>query len=221
MIRAVFVGVMLALSCCTTGVDVDQVEELSTAAGPLCVSNGGDLTTSAIAIATTDPAMRGSAPATDGHHASLAFTVRGETAPVVPLSDGSIRHQVCLKLRAADGCNVVYACWRDKPQPWLEVQVKSNPGKHTSASCGAGGYIKATPTWSTSIPSWWDGAPHELAADLEGTQLALTADGALAWTGAIDQSALLFDGPAGVRSDNVRWDGVLGAARLDCSAASD
>ena len=68
------------------------------------------------------------------------FTYLGPTAETAPLRSGAVRQQFGLKLRAADGCNLVYAMWRFAPEPSLVVSVKSNPGLHTSDACGISGY---------------------------------------------------------------------------------
>jgi hypothetical protein len=203
------VAILIMLPACERAApDLGQAEAaIAQADGPLCLSHG--VATSAISISTDDGELRGTAPGTVGDHATLRFTARGESVPTVPLADGSIRHQLCLMLRAADSCNLVYACWRLEPKPWVQVQVKSNPGKHTSAECGANGYIKITPTWSAPVPSFADGAEHTLSAALAGVTTAVYVDDATVWVGAIDPSGLAVDGPAGVRSDNERWTGEL------------
>ena len=59
----------------------------------------------------TEPTVRAFARNSRGDAASLAFRYLGPTATVRELASGQARHQVGLKLRAQDGCNVVYVMW--------------------------------------------------------------------------------------------------------------
>jgi hypothetical protein len=181
-----------------------------------CVTHG--IADTSTTISTVDPEMRLVAPGTSGTSALLAFTAFGDTTPLVPLASGAIRRQICLKLRAADGCNLIYACWRVGSAK-IVVQVKSNPGDHDAGDCGAGGYSTMTPTWAATVPTLADGMPHSITADLDGTALTVSVDATTAWTGAVDPVALTVNGPVGVRSDNERWTGAL-RADIDCSAAN-
>jgi len=195
----------------------------------LCVTHGATARPTPYDVDASDPVGAGSfrayASGSDGDHAEVWFTWIGDAAPLVKLADGSARRQECLKLRAADGCNLVYACWRvgDPAGPWLQVQVKDNPGQHLASQCGASGYLKATPTWSAPVADFRDGAPHRLATAVStvggAPWLSASVDGTDAWDGPIPAAAAGMSGPAGIRSDNVRWTGQLWVD-ADCSAGS-
>jgi hypothetical protein len=122
----------------------------------------------------------------------------------VPLGSGEVREQFGLKLRAADACNLVYAMWRFKPTASLVVSVKSNPGQHTSAECGNAGYSNIEPSSSKRVLAPARDSSHTLRASLSGSALRVFVDGDVVWEGDLGPRALAFDGPVGVRSDNVR-----------------
>jgi hypothetical protein len=50
------------------------------------------------------------------------------------------------------------------------------------------------------------GSEHSLRAALDGSSLEVYVDRALAWKGKISDDAVQFDGPVGLRSDNVRFE---------------
>ena len=130
------------------------------------------------------------------------FTYLGPTAEIAPLRSGEMRQQFGLKLRAADGCNLVYAMWRFAPKPSLVVSIKSNPGLHASKACGNSGYRNVSPRSAVPVEAPQIGTTHRLAAALDGTALAVIVDGRLVWDGELGPEALLADGPVGIRSDN-------------------
>jgi hypothetical protein len=138
--------------------------------------------------------------------AQIAFTYRGPTRSAEPLASGELRRQIGLKLRARDTCNVVYAMWHIEPTGGVFVSVKSNPGKATHAECGDGGYINLQPGTRGDVPAIRPGEHHTLAARIDAGMLRVTADGALAWEGALPPEAFAFDGPIGIRSDNGEFD---------------
>jgi hypothetical protein len=138
--------------------------------------------------------------------AELRFTYLGPTREEAPLRSGELRRQIGLKLRARDGCNLVYAMWRLAPEPGVVVQVKSNPGKTASADCGNGGYRTVKPRRAARAPVLEQGSSHALRAELRGRELRVLADGEVAWEGALPDDAFAFDGPVGLRSDNGRFE---------------
>ena len=145
------------------------------AAADVCVTHGhldgdGDV------VHVTEPTFRAVAPATEGDGAALRFTYLGPTLKTRALASGDVRHQVGLKLRAADGCNLVYVMWRLEPRPQLEVSVKHNPGAHDNAACGVGGYVKIAPRRAARVKRFALGSTHTLPAEIVG----LTDDDA-AW----------------------------------------
>lgn len=154
------------------------------------------------AAAIDAPTFRAVAPATAGDAAELEFTYRGPTAKVVALASGQRRRQLGLKLRAEDGCNLVYVMWRLEPTRALVVSVKRNPGQHDHRGCGAGGY---TDVATVPAPALAAGDHRVLAAAIVDDTLAVAIDGVELWRGALPAAARDLRGPAGVRSDNVAW----------------
>jgi hypothetical protein len=138
--------------------------------------------------------------------AELFFRYLGPTADQVPLESGTVRTQIGLKMRAEDGCNLVYVMWRILPVPELVVSIKSNPGQRTFAECQDRGYHNVTPDKLISIPAFKVGNAHSIRAVLDGTRLSVNADGQLAWDGELDASAFRFNGPVGFRTDNGQFD---------------
>lgn len=153
------------------------------------------------------PTLRLYAPGTTGDAAQVTFWYRGDTAEKRALAHGEERRQLGLKLRAENGCNLVYVMWRLDPKPRLEVQVKSNPGQRSHEECGAGGYLKVKPaTKAPPVPPLRIGAVHTLRAQIVGDTLTAWIDDALAWEGTLPDEARALVGPAGVRSDNLAFD---------------
>jgi hypothetical protein len=154
-----------------------------------------------------EPKMRAVVDASDGSEAELRFTVLGPSDGAAPLASGELRRQVGIKLRAADGCNLLYVMWRVEPKAQLVVSVKRNPGQRTHRECGARGYrnlvaragVQPTAPLAANIE-------HRLHAKLDGRMLRVWADRALAWEGDVGDDALDLRGPAGVRSDNLALD---------------
>jgi hypothetical protein len=145
--------------------------------------------------------------------AELRFTYLGPTAETSVLGSGAVRRQIGLKLRAQNGCNLVYVMWRLEPKNELVVSVKSNPGQRVFAECANRGYTNIKPQASRPVPPVAQGSAHVLRADMRGEALAVYADGALVWQGSLPSEALAFDGPVGIRTDSV-------AAVFDLAAGS-
>jgi hypothetical protein len=150
------------------------------------------------------PKLRAVAPANRRSTAALRFTYLGSTASIAPLASGEERRQLGLKLRARDGCNLLYVMWRLAPVPGVVVQVKQNPGASTSAVCGARGYRTVRPLRSHPPPTLVAGATHVLEARLTDTRLSVEIDGSVVWEGQVDPRAAALEGPIGLRTDNVR-----------------
>ena len=153
----------------------------------------------------TDPKTRFVA---SGAHQSVEvhFAYRGPTARTTALASGETRRQLGIKLRAQDGCNVVYAMWRIEPESKLVVSVKRNAGKSTQDECGAGGYGNIKPARSAAIPTLLPNESHVLAARIDGDRLRVTIDAREVWEGMLPREAFAFDGPVGLRTDNVDVD---------------
>jgi hypothetical protein len=177
------------------------LEVAAVAPANLCVTKGA-MTDAQI----TEPTMRGYAPGFGGDAAALTFTYRGETFETRELAGGQARKQIGLKLRAQDSCNVVYVMWRLDPQPKLDISVKFNANKKTHEECGAEGYTKVRPHKKTFVPAFEYGKTHTLRAEIVGDELYAWIDDQLLWQGTLPDTARVIHGPAGVRSDNVKFD---------------
>lgn len=149
-----------------------------------------------------EPKMRAVVPGSDGEAADLRFWYDGKSDGAAPLASGALRRQIGLKLRAADGCNLVYVMWRLLPKAELVVSVKRNPGKRTHAECGAHGYVNLEARAGTPPPAPAIGSEHRMHAVVDGKLLRVWVDRTLAWEGELPDEAAALRGPAGVRSDN-------------------
>jgi hypothetical protein len=180
------------------------------AADRLCVTMGA----AAIGAKVTEPTVRAVALGTSGDAASLSFVFRGNSATTRELASGESRRQLGLKLRAQDGCNLVYVMWRLDPKPAVTVQIKRNPGMRTHKECGANGYTRlkpsripaGTPGSLTAVPALSPGESHTLRAEISHDELLAWIDDLLVWRGPLPPAASELSGPAGLRSDNVSFD---------------
>ncbi len=164
-------------------------------------------------LAMRDPAIRAVAPAAAPGEAELRFVYQGPSEKTAPLASGEIRRQIGLKLRAQDGCNLVYVMWRIEPVQEIVVSVKRNPGKSTHVECGAHGYTDVGTVQASLLRPLRVGEPHVLSARMEGDVLEVRSDGVNVWKGALGRDALGFEGPVGLRSDNGKFDVVFSARR--------
>ncbi len=152
-----------------------------------------------------EPTMRAVVPGADGDDVELRFTYLGGSDGARALASGEMRRQIGIKLRAADGCNLLYVMWRIEPKAQIVVSLKSNPGMRTHRECGTRGYRNLVGRGVQPAPLA-PGVEHRLHAKLEGRILRVWADRALAWEGDVGDEALALRGPPGVRSDNGRFD---------------
>jgi hypothetical protein len=132
------------------------------------------------------------------------FTYLGPVENPGKLASGEVRRQFGVKLKAQDACNLVYVMWRDTPQPTLAVSMKYNPGMRSSSQCRDGGYRNLTPMKSGRLPALQPGSSFILRADINEQDLRASVDGESMWEGRVPPEALTFEGPVGLRSDNVR-----------------
>ncbi len=182
----------------------------------LCVTKGKLTEATRIDV----PTFRAVAPGHAGDAAAVRVRVNGRTAHTRALASGQERRQVGLKLRAQDGCNLVYVMWRLDPKPKLDVSVKRNPGQRTAKECGADGYTKVKPiTASKRLPDLLDGSEHELRAEISGSSLVAWVDDEPVWRGTLPDGAADLTGPAGVRSDNLSFE--LVSLSVDQRAGGD
>lgn len=180
-------------------------------AAPLCVSAGAVEVLGDGHLHVDTGGMRGQIPSDFSRTAELAFTYGGASRTSAPLANGELRRQIGLKLRARDTCNVVYVMWRIEPTAGVFVSVKRNPGMSTHAECGDRGYenVRGLPGAATAkVTSPLVGSTHTLRAVLgpDDRTLHVLADGTPVFEAVLPEDALAFDGPAGVRSDNGRFD---------------
>src|SRR5271167_2579707 len=170
----------------------------------LCVTEGAIEELPAGRLSVTVPKMRAYLNAVTPPFVEAHFTYLGATGNEARLGSGELRRQFGLKLRAQDACNLVYAMWRIEPESKLVVSVKSNPGQHTSAECGNNGYRNIKPRHSIPVPGLRSGRTHTLRAEMNGAEMLVFVDNSLVWEGSVGPDALAFDGPVGIRSDNLR-----------------
>ena len=163
-----------------------------------------DLQEDGTRFAIEGPRQRAVVPETTGDEAELRFTWLGVTGDVVPLASGQKREQVGLKLRARDGCNVIYAMWRIAPPAGIVVNFKRNPDDHESAECGNAGYTTVRPRFMEPLERLSPGETHVLRARIHANVLTVYADGQRVWEGQLPADALSLEGPAGMRTDNAR-----------------
>ena len=171
----------------------------------LCVTEGEIKELSGHRMSVIVPKMRAFVTGAVLQEAEVRFTYLGPTKETAPLNSGEVRRQLGLKLRAQDGCNLVYAMWRLEPKAELVVSVKTNPGMSTSVQCDANGYRNVKPDHASNLPAAKRGHTYTLRAIMEGSKMRVFANNNVAWQGDVGSEALAFNGPVGVRSDNGRF----------------
>lgn len=185
-----------------------QLALQSIAPSSLCITSG-ELAGARVEV----PTFRAVAPGHGGDAASLSFVVRGQSETTRPLASGYERRQLGLKLRANDGCNLVYVMWRLDPKPKLEVSIKRNAGARSNRECGARGYTRIKPTQRGALPMLEYGTRYELRAEIDGDSLIAWVDDRVMWRGKLPAEARELAGPAGLRSDNLMFE--LAAVAVD------
>jgi hypothetical protein len=184
----------------------------------LCVTEGALEPGPGEELTVATPAMRAVATVPGADAAEIRFTYLGPTTVQSALGSGAVRQQLGLKLRAQDGCNLLYVMWRLTPEPRLVVQTKNNPAQHTSSECTNHGYRTLKPRLTAALPALSPGQSHELRAQIQGGELVATVDSRTVWRGELGAEART-SGPVGVRSDNVRLKFVLAGAPDSAAAA--
>jgi hypothetical protein len=188
------------------GAGAAQADELAPVAAAALAVTRGRVEARADNIFHLDEAkVRAVVRASDGNRAELRFSYAGPTVETATLGSGELRRQIGLKLRAEDGCNLVYVMWRIAPVPGIVVSVKRNPGQKRHAECGNGGYRNLRAERAAPAPLVTPGSAHVLFARIDGTSLTVWADGARVWQGPLPPEALALRGPVGLRSDNGRF----------------
>ena len=171
----------------------------------LCVTKGKIETVSGKHLEASVPEMRAVLKELTPQHVEAHFTYLGRSAGEKRLGSGELRRQFGLKLRAANGCNLVYAMWRIEPKAELVISVKSNPGMSTHAECGTNGYTNIKAEKSSPVPRLQKGSSHTMRAKMDNSKLRVWVDQKLVWEGDVGQAAMAFDGPVGIRTDNGRF----------------
>lgn len=171
----------------------------------LCITKGAIEEAAGSRLEVKVPEMRAVVAYPTEQVAEAKLTYLGHTSKDKPLGSGEIRRQFGLKLRAQNGCNLVYAMWRIEPRQGLVVSVKRNPGMSTHAQCGTHGYHNITPARTAELPRLKEGEEHTLRAEMAGSNMHILIDGKGVWEGNVGNKALTFDGPVGVRTDNGRF----------------
>jgi hypothetical protein len=176
----------------------------------LCVTNGAVTMLPGGRLGIATPSSRAVVATAAGSAADqvaeLRFRYLGPSQTSKPLASGELRRQIGLKLRAQDTCNLIYAMWHIEPDAGIAVSIKHNAGMNTHAQCGAGGYVNFKAPDRLELPPVRPGETHALRAALHGHELTVTADGKLAWQGALANELLPLDGPPGFRTDNARFE---------------
>lgn len=189
---------VLLSGCATT---IPNAHSLSVSDGVITPAANGHLM-------TNSPEMRATIPATSGESGTLYFNYLGTPGSrIARLQSGEIRHQIGLKLRAQDSCNLVYVMWNLDLQK-IVVSVKYNPDQHTSRECLDHGYHfdREFPPQATALPPTVQSDEfHVLQATISAETLTVKTDGTVAWQGKLPAIASTLKGPAGLRSDNVQF----------------
>jgi hypothetical protein len=196
-------GVVVLVAFTSSGATIDR--------DMLCVTEGAIQEAAGHRLSVNAPKMRAYINRLTPQNVEAAFTYRGPSEKQAPLGSGEVRQQFGLKLRAEDACNLVYVMWRIEPESKLVVSIKSNPGQHTSAECGNRGYINIKPVRSSPVPILNPGDGHRLRAEMTRDSVRVWVDNAVVWEGRVGMEALNFNGPVGVRSDNVNLEFTLHA----------
>jgi hypothetical protein len=171
--------------------------------GDLCVTTGViEPTPNGLAIEA--PEVRATLRIATVPAAELRFIYLGPTIETAPLASGEVRRQIGIKLRAQDGCNVLYVMWHIAPDTKIAILVKRNPGMHSNTECGNGGYLRLKAPPQVQVPIIEPGVTHSLRAALRSNRLEVFADGIRVFRSKPLQALAGFDGPSGLRTDNAR-----------------
>lgn len=199
------ISAILVVAACSRspegGRRVPVVEVTPVDTSTLCVTMGAMPSTH-----VDTPTLRAVALGRAGDAASIRFTVQRDSTEHRALASGQDRHQLGLKLRAADGCNLIYVMWRRDPTPMIEVSIKRNPGAHVAKECGNAGYTKVAPSYRAPVSSPDDGHEHELRAEITGDALTAWLDAREVWHGTLPDAARELTGAPGIRADNLAFD---------------
>ena len=152
------------------------------------------------AAAISEPTVRAVARGSSGDAAELAFSLRGPSERSRALASGETVHQLGLKLRAQDSCNVIYVTWCGDR---VVVSIKHNPGKRRHRDCGAAGYTELAGATARVLAA---GVTARIRASIADEQLTAWIDDVLVVHCALPAFARDLAGPAGLRTDNLACD---------------
>jgi hypothetical protein len=170
----------------------------------LCLSSGEIEQLPGHRLGIEVPGVRAVVFADTPQAAEIQFTYRGPSAGTKPLASGEVRRQIGLRLRAQDTCNLLYVMWWIEPRNAIAVSIKRNSGQHTHEECFDHGYENMKAVRRATPPPIALGSTHKLRAELLGRELRVWCDGSPVWQGTLPPKVEEFDGPVGLRSDNVR-----------------
>jgi hypothetical protein len=91
-------------------------------------------------LSINEPVSRATLKTGNAQVACVQFRHLGPTSRIEQSKSGQEFHQIGLKLRSLNPCNLIYVMWRIKPQPKLIILLKRNKGQSTSAECRNRGY---------------------------------------------------------------------------------
>jgi hypothetical protein len=156
-------------------------------------------------LSVNEPIIRATKRTGTEQVACLQFHYLGPTSNRVSSASGIEFHQIGLKLRSKDPCNLVYVMWRIQPTYELIVQVKRNEGVSTSQQCGGNGYSDVA---RIPFQPFVFGQLNELLAwvqtDSNGhSEIHCWVNHQEVIRAPIDVQGI--DGPTGIRSDNGQY----------------
>ena len=140
----------------------------------------------------------------------IRFESRGQTAELKPFKSGIVKEQIGLKLRAMNGCNLVYVMWTLAPKEEITVRIKENPGKTESDDCENDGYTLLNTYRVPKKKSARNGRTSRLQADFVSKghkhHVRVYVDNVRVLQVRIPHSFVAtVNGPVGLRSDNGRF----------------
>src|SRR5262249_42847765 len=106
-------ALLMAMAAMTSASGAACADELVPVAAPRWqVTKGSVAALNGVRVRVSEPKMRAVAPDSDGNAAELRFVYQGPTSETTALASGEVRRQLGLKLRAQNGCNLLYVMWR-------------------------------------------------------------------------------------------------------------
>jgi hypothetical protein len=153
-------------------------------------------TNGVIGYSVETPTSRADIPSHSGEYLEVKIRYLGPTDQKELFADGTYQEQVGIKLRSANGCNVIYVMRRIAPNPSISVSIKSNPG--LVSVCGDKGYtmIKSIPVLPPKLFS-----EFVLNATIVNNEIRVLLDNKEIIKAKIPDT---IKGDAGIRTDNTK-----------------